>query len=448
MKRLLVVCSLAVPFWAWAQVSAPAQPDLASTLSEISAERIRHDIETLVAFGTRHTLSDTASNVRGIGAARRWLFQEFSGIARTSEGRLSVRFDETLVGPSPRISDSTRVTNVVATLRGRRSVPSPGERVLIVGAHYDSRASDAMDARADAPGANDDASGTAVLLELARVLSHQEFDATILLVAFAGEEQGLLGATSLAERARAETWNIAAMLNNDMIGNIEAPDGSVDSVSVRLFAEALSPLDTGGALRTRRVLGLENDGVSRTLARTIQEIGSRCVPDLSVRLIYRRDRFLRGGDHSAFHDRGFPAVRLVESKENTDRQHRNVRGGETEKADLPTYVNVAYAARIARLNAAVLITLASAPPSPAQAEIVIGGPVHRSTLRWAASRAPDLAGYLVRVRQTNSPQWEETHFTRDTTLTLERYKDDVLFGVQAVDRDGYVSLPAIPLPGR
>ena len=210
----------------------------------------------------------------------------------------------------------------------------------------------------------------------------------------------------------------------------------------------MSPLDTGAALRTRRALGLENDGVSRTLARTIQEIGSRCVPDLSVRLIYRRDRFLRGGDHSAFHDRGFPAVRLVESKENTDRQHRNVRGGETEEADLPAYVNVAYAARIARLTAAVLVTLASAPPSPAQAEIVIGGPVHMTTLRWAASRAPDLAGYLVRVRQTDSPQWEETHFTRDTTLTLERCKDDVLFGVQAVDRDGYVSLPAIPLPGR
>jgi hypothetical protein len=438
-----------IPVLLWPQVRPASNPALEPILRGISVDRLRSNVETLVGFGTRHTLSDTSSDERGIGAARRWIFDEFQHLAKPSQGRLSVWFDETVVPPSRRVPDSVRVTNVIAKLSGRSASDPAGERVLIVGAHYDSRATDPMDRLTDAPGANDDASGTAVVLELARVLSRHSFDATILFVAFAGEEQGLLGATSLAERALREGWDLEAMVNNDMVGNVAGADGAIDSTSVRLFAEALTPADTGSVLRRRRALGLENDGASRTLARYVQEVGDIAVRNLEIRMIYRRDRFLRGGDHSPFHDRGFAAVRLVEAKENYDRQHRNpVDENGRMVGDLPAFINYGYVGAIARTNAAVLTTLASAPRPPARGTLVLGGPVHSTTVRWAPNRELDLAGYNVRVRATTSPQWEKTFFTSDTSMTLAFPKDDYLFGIQAVDRAGAVSLVAMPSPGR
>ncbi len=449
MKRLMIGLVLCFPVCVWAQPGPPPIKDFQEILRQISADRISADIAVLASFGTRHTLSDTLSDDRGIGAARRWIATQFSEISKGSGGRLVVRSEETVVGPVRRVPEPLRLVNVMAELPGDLAPHTTPGPVLIVGAHYDSRASDAMDVTSDAPGANDDASGVAVVLELARVLAAYHFDRTILFVAFAGEEQGLLGSTALAEKAKDEGWRIEAMLNNDMVGNVESADGSMDSLSVRLFAEGLSGSDTGSVLRMRRTLGLENDGPSRTLARTMKEIGAEHVPELTVRIIHRRDRILRGGDHSPFHERGFAAVRFVESSENTERQHRDVRPGEpVDQADIARFVRSSYTAKIARLNAAVLATLANAPEPPRRAEIVMSTPVHQTTLRWDKGVEQDLAGYLVRVRRTTSAEWEQSVFTRDTVITLALPKDDLLFGVQSVDIEGLASLPRIPLPGR
>lgn len=424
----------------------PAKHGVAEdVVSRVSPSRLRQYVETLVGFGTRHSLSDTVSGTRGIGAARRWIRSEFERSAQRSGGRMSVGFQETIVPPSGRVPAPAKIVNVVATLKGTRAP----ERMVVIGAHYDSRASDPMDAESDAPGANDDASGTALVLELARVMADQKFDATIVFIAFAGEEQGLLGATAWADLARERGWNVEAMLNNDIVGSSVGGDGVKDHRSVRLFSEAFSPLDTGSVFRTRNSLGLENDGPSRSLARWIDDIAAVYGTDVDVRPIHRRDRFLRGGDHAPFHARGFPAVRFSVARENYDWQHQNVRTeGGTEYGDLVKFMDFEYLANVARVNAAALATLALAPAAPRNTGIVVSRLEYATTLRWNANTEADLAGYYVRMRETTSAVWQEEVFTRDTVITIPKLKDDYLFGVQAVDKGGARGLMAIPRPVR
>lgn len=416
-------------------------------VKEISADRIRSTVEKLVGFGTRHTLSDTTSPVRGIGAARRWIKSQFDALSKSSGGRMAVEFHESLVPASNRVPVPTMVSNVVAMIK-----PKKGDwrsRLIVVGGHYDTRASDPMDAAGDAPGANDDGSGTALVLELARVMSREEFEATLVFIAFAGEEQGLLGATQWAEMAKRNGWNVEAMLNNDIVGSVEGGDGSMERGYVRLFSEAYSPVDTGSVFRLRNSLGLENDGPSRTLARYAAEIGRKYVPDFGVRLIYRRDRFLRGGDHSPFHERGFAAVRFTVARENYDWQHQNVRVESGKQfGDLPRFMDFEYCTNVARVNAAVAATLARGPAPPKNVGVVTSQLEYQTTIRWNRNAEEDLEGYIVRSRETTSPVWQSAVFTRDTSIVLKHLKDDFLFGVQAVDREGNTSLPGIPRPVR
>lgn len=430
---------------AHSQQPPSTNPRVQRIVSEVSESHLRMLVEKLASFGTRHTLSDTSSPTRGIGAARRWIKSEFGTYAKASGGRMSVEFHESIVPPSARVPKPSKIVNVVATLRPKGVQPGNDSRLIVIGGHYDSRASDPLDATSDAPGANDDASGTALVLELARILASHEVEATLVFIAFAGEEQGLLGATAWAEMAKQNRLDVEAMFNNDIVGSSIGGDGAVEKGYVRLFSEAYSPLDTGVVFRMRNNLGLENDGTSRSLARYISETAEKYVPNFGVRMVYRRDRFLRGGDHSPFHERGFAAVRFSVARENYDWQHQNVRvENGKEYGDLPKFMDFPYLTNVARVNAAAFATLAFAPRAPANVGIVTRELGYDTELRWEKNKEGDVAGYYVRYRQTTSPVWQHSVFTADTTIKLPVLKDDFLFGVQAVDREGNTSLVSIP----
>lgn len=443
--KVLIIAFLTWSFsFAIAQQPPLKNPTVEKIIQEISTENLKAIVEKLVSFGTRHTLSDTVSPTRGIGAARRWIKSEFEKYAQASSGRMTVEFHETIVQPSARVPNPSKIVNVVATLEPRRTPHPTPKRILIVGGHFDSRASDPLDAVSDAPGANDDASGTALTMELARVMSKYEFDATVVFIAFVGEEQGLLGATAWAEMAKQNGWNIEAVFNNDIVGSSVGGDGTKENRYVRLFSEAFSPADTGSVYRQRIALGYENDGGSRSLARYIKEIAERYQPNFGVKMVYRLDRFSRGGDHRPFHERGYRAVRFSVATENYDWQHQNVRvEGGKEYGDLVKFMDFEYLTNVARANAAALATLAGAPAPPKNAQIVsaLG---YDTVLRWDKNTETDIAGYYVRYRETTSPVWQHQVFTADTTISLKPSKDEYLFGVQAVDKDGNVSLVTMP----
>lgn len=443
--KVLIIAFLVWSFsFAIAQQPPQKNPTVEKIVREISTENLKAIVEKLVSFGTRHTLSDTVSPTRGIGAARRWIKSELEKYAQASNGRMTVEFHETIVPPSARVPKPSNIVNVVATLEPRRTHHPMPKRILIVGGHFDSRASDPLDAVSDAPGANDDASGTALTMELARVMSKYEFDATVVFIAFAGEEQGLLGATAWAEMAKQNGWNVEAVFNNDIVGSSVGGDGTKENRYVRLFSEAFSVADTGSVYRQRIALGYENDGGSRSLARYIKEIAERYQPTFGVKMVYRLDRFSRGGDHRPFHERGYRAVRFSVATENYDWQHQNVRvEGSKEYGDLVKFMDFEYLTHVARANAAALATLAGAPAPPKNAQIVsaLG---YDTVLRWDKNTETDLAGYYVRYRETTSPVWQYQVFTPDTTISLKPSKDEYLFGVQAVDKDGNVSLVTMP----
>ncbi|MBI4427764.1 MAG: M28 family peptidase [Ignavibacteriales bacterium] len=448
MKRvaLWLVCGSALAF---SQKVPQKNPAVDKIVKEISAKSIRSIVEKLAGFETRHTLSDTVSGVRGIGAARRWIKNELEKYAQQSDGRMAVEFFETVVPTSARIPSPTKIVNVVATLSPEPTHHLMPDRVLVISGHYDSRASNPLDSVSAAPGANDDGSGTAVVLELARVMSKHRFEATIVFLAVAGEEQGLLGSAAWAEMAKQKSWNVEAMLNNDIVGNSKGGDGTSENKYVRVFSEAFSPLDTGSAFRRRISLGLENDGGSRTLARYVKEVGELYNKGFGIEMVYRLDRFLRGGDHRPFHDRGYRAIRFSEVKENYDHQHQNVRTESgKEFGDLPKFMDFDYCARVARTNAAVLASLAWAPAPPSNPGMSVAGLGYESSLRWGKNMEPDVLGYEVRYRKTSAPVWQSTVFTTDTTITLKVSKDEYLFGVQAVDTEGNRSLVIVPTPVR
>jgi len=413
-----------------------------------SAARIRRDIETLVGFGTRHTLSDTVSRKRGIGAARRWVRSEFERISADCGGCLEVVEQWGLVkaGTNPRIPVDTWVVNEYAVLRGDRYP----DRYVIMSGDIDSRVTDPNDATSDAPGANDNASGMAGALEAARVLSKHHFAKSIVFAGLSGEEQGLFGGAHMAEVAKEQGWTIEAVLNNDMIGNVSGIDGVVENNSFRVFSEAVSMLETDAERRTRRYTGGEVDGPSRQLARYVEETTRRYLTNLEPMMIYRLDRFGRGGHHRPFNDAGFPGVRIMETHENYDRQHQDVRRENgIAYGDVLSGVDFDYAARLTGVNAAVLASLAWAPPPPDSVEIR-GAVEPSTTLSWDRTGGDDVAGYEVVWRRTTEPQWTNARFVGDvTTYTLEDLViDNWFFGVRAVGKDGQRSVVVFPTPGR
>jgi hypothetical protein len=446
MPRRLIAACLLLPLTALAQGTVPpaADPRLDAIGTAPSAARIEADVRTLVSFGTRHTLSETASDTRGIGAARRWVYAQFQQISRDCGGCLEVRYVSDTVAGEKRIPNATEVVNVVAIQRGS----SDPDRYVMMSGDIDSRVSDVMNATADAPGANDDASGLAGTLEAARVLTRYRFPASIAYLGLSAEEQGLFGGRIVAAKAKAEGWRIEATLNNDMIGNTSGIDGVSDNRTARVFSEGTRATETEAEARARRFTGGEVDSPSRNLARYIARMADH-VPNLEVMMVYRLDRFGRGGHHSPFNDAGFPAVRVMETHEHYDRQHQDLR---TENGrvygDTLDGVDFAYAARLTALNAVSLAGLASAPPPPAQ--VTIAGAVSAdTTLSWtrpSARQAPQLAGYRLYWRLSTDPQWTHSLYVGDvTTHTLKNLViDNYYFGVAAVARDGSESPVVFP----
>jgi hypothetical protein len=435
------------------QVMGAGNKTVHSMMREIDARNIENTIRRLVSFGTRNTLSVQDNPTRGIGAARDWLYQEFQKIAAQTKGRMTVEKQsyEEAANPPPRgrVPRPTIITNVVATLRG--SEPASQNRIYVVSGHYDSMCTSPTDAECDAPGANDDASGTAAVLEMARVMARYNFDATIIFMAVAGEEQGLLGSTYFAEQARQKGWNIEAMFTNDIIGNTLGGNGVRDRQTVRVFSEGVPSNETTQEANVRRGVGGENDSASRQLARFIKETASLYVPSMNVMMVYRRDRYLRGGDHIPFLERGFAAVRFTEPNEDYRHQHQNVRvENGIRYGDLPEFVDFAYIAQVARINAASLALLALAPARPRNVSILTARLTNDTDLKWDANAEPDLAGYEIVWRETTSPVWTNARMVGNaTSYTMTGMsKDNFFFGVRAVDRQGNRSPVSYPRPVR
>ncbi|MDL2354267.1 MAG: M20/M25/M40 family metallo-hydrolase [Pseudomonadota bacterium] len=428
---------------------AARQPQIDAIVRAISPQRIQANIDKLVSFGTRHTMSDTVSETHGIGAARRWIKAELERCGAAAGGRLQVAFDSHLHPVDRRLARPTEIVNVVATLPGSQAASR--ERIYVVSGHYDSRNSDDADAVNDAPGANDDASGSAAVIEMACVMARYQFDATLVFMTVAAEEQGLYGSTDYAEKAKQQKRNIAGMFTNDIIGSSYNEDGQRDNGQVRLFAEGIPALkDMPDNLRTLIQTGGENDTLPRQLARHVKEIGERYVDGFKVTVVTRRDRYLRGGDHAPFLDRGFAALRFTEPAENFNHQHQNVRKeGALQYGDLPEFVDPAYIAQVARVNAAALASLALAPAAPQEVKIRTARLDNHTDLTWQANAEPDLAGYRVVWRDTTAAQWQGSRFVgKVTAVTMPQSKDNLFFGVQAVDRDGNASVATYPLPQR
>ena len=451
-KRRTLLClliGLSISFSVMAQGTAIVKRDLEiqEMVGEISADSLEAHVRKLVSFGTRHTLSTQTDPERGIGAAGKWILSKFEEWAKDSEGRLEPKLDYfTLKADGRRVQEDMEVFNVVARLKGT----NPNDnRVLIVSGHMDSRASNVNDPNIEAPGANDDGSGTAAVMEMVRVMSKKSFPHDIIFMTVTGEEQGLYGARYMAEKAKAENWNLVAMLNNDMIGNSFSSGTNInDNTRVRIFSEGVPAFETEQEEALRKQLSLENDGRARQLARYSKEIGERYVDQLEVKLIYRNDRFLRGGDHTPFIQNGFAAVRFCEMNENYKYQHQNItlRLGE-QIGDLPEYVDYEYIRKITGMNVAVLANLAKAPPAPARAGINIRLE-NGTTLSWETPEGADVKGYYVLMRETDQSMWQKKFYVEGNEVTLPYSKDNYFFAVQAVSRDGHESLPVIPYPTR
>jgi hypothetical protein len=446
---ILLVLTLA-PATAQTTTGSNADPRIAAALKQISAEKIRSNIEKLVSFQTRSTLSaqDQASIAtgHGIGAAREWIKSEFERYSLDCGGCLEVKTDSFTEGPADRIPKPTVITNVYAVLKGPD--PENAKRIILVTGHYDSRNSDTLDTTGVAPGANDDASGTAVSLECARVLSKLKFPATIIFLTVAGEEQGLNGSHHFAKMAKAEGWNIEAALNNDIVGGDR--NSQQDPSVVRVFSEGVPIAATDAELKLIRNLGGESDSSSRQIARYVAEIGRTYEVGLKPMLVFRLDRYLRGGDHISFNQQGFAAIRFTEYHEDYHHQHQNVRTENgIEYGDLPKFVNFDYVANVARLNAATLASMASSPAPPGKVRLVTKELENDSTLTWEPSPGGRANSYEVVWRATTSAEWEHTQAVGNVTrTTLPISKDNVIFAVRALDKEGHKSLPVVPIPER
>lgn len=446
---LLAGAPILTPTQSIAQETVRQDDDIKKMVNQISAENLEQLVRKMVSFGTRHTLSTTTSKKEGIGAAREWVKSEFEKYAQASGGRMTVEMDRFVIkADGRRVPQDTEMANVMAILKGT----DPNDnRVIIVGGHLDSRATDVMDAKSKAPGANDDASGVAMVMEMARVMAPKQFPATLIFVAFQGEEQGLYGSTYLAERAKKEGWNLVAMQNNDIVGNsYSAETGLHDNTKVRIFSEGTPANETEEQARMRKLLGTENDSPSRNLARYMELVGEKYVDQIDVILVHRTDRFLRGGDHTPFNRQGFTAVRMSEMNEDFDHQHQDVRKEDGKQyGDLPEFMDFEYLRKNAGVNLASMASLGWAPAAPEKVGVLTSNLTNKTDLQWnAPAKGAKPVGYYVLMRETNSSNWEKRFYVTDTKATLPYSKDNYFFAVQSVDKDGHASLPVLPAPVR
>ena len=422
--------------------------EIDAMVKEISVDSLAQNLNKLVSFGTRATLSNQSSATKGIGAARAWILSRFNEYAKSSNGRLSAFIDTiTYNADKRRVNRPIILGNVVATLKG---TDPNDKRIFIISGHLDSRRSNDMDSVGDSPGANDDGSGTVAVMECARVMSKHSFPATIIFVTVSGEEQGLLGAYFMANKAKKENWKIEAVLNNDIMGSNNSNETNiVDNTRIRIFSEGLSVTDTGRVAMQIRNLGLENDGRSRQLARYVKEVGERYVENLEVMMIYRNDRFLRGGDHTAFVENGFAAVRITEMNENYTRQHQDIRvENGIQYGDVIEHIDFEYLRKNTSMNLANLANLAKAPAVPDEVKIDVKKLTNSSYIYWKAPKTGSVKGYYILIRETTSPVWQKKVYTESLEMRLPYSKDNYFFAVQAVNETGNESLPVIPAVGR
>ena len=447
-KVLIPLLLLLLSNTVFTQTIIQKDPLIEKMVAEVSVDTLKSYINKLVSFGTRNTLSTTTDPKKGIGAARDWVVSKFREFAANSNGRLTAELDKWIQPKDGRRLDTAiDMGNPMAILKG---TDPADQRIFMISGHLDSRVTNVMNRTSDAPGANDDGSGVAALMECARVMSKHGFPATIIFVAFSGEEQGLLGGEHLAQRAVESKWIVEALLNNDIMGSNNSNETNIiDNTRVRVFSEGLPAFELDKKVNSIRNLGLENDGASRQLARYVKETGERYVQNLEVVLIYRNDRYLRGGDHSPFVQKGFSAVRITEMNENYEHQHQDLR---TDKGirygDLAEFMDFEYLRKNTALNLACLANLAKAPAMPQEVRLEVRGLSNSTQLSWKAPRSGRPKGYYVLMRETYQGIWQKKFYTTQTEIKLPYSKDNYFFAVQSVSDDGNESLPVVPTAGR
>ncbi len=442
---LFFLTALTLTFPVFGQEIVIRNPEISQLVKQVNADSLKKYTEVLASFKSRHTLNQDAKD--GMIAAQNYVKAKFSEFLSNSNGRLTSMIDEFVVpGDGRRIVTDATVANVVAMLHGTNNKQDP--RMILVSGHLDSRNKDVMDATGASPGANDDGSGVALVLELARILSQTEFPATLVFVAFTGEEQGLKGATYLADKAKEMSWKIEAVLNNDIVGNSTSSETNISNNTVmRVFSETIPLAEDERGANIRRSINSDNDSPSRQLARYIKEVGERYVDQMEVKLIYRNDRFLRGGDQTPFMKNGFTAVRMSEMNENFLHQHENVRvENGVQYGDLPEFMDFEYLRKVAAVNLASAASLANAPGMPQDVRIDVRGLSNSTSLIWKAPLHGKAKGYYVLMRETSSSMWEKKFYTEETSIKLPYSKDNYFFAVQAVSEQGTESLPVIPSP--
>ena len=449
MRKIFFVLALScIVSFSFSQSIINRDAEIASMVKEVSADSLQSYIKSMVAYGTRHTLSTQTDANKGIGAARNWVLSKFNEFAKTSNGRLTAFIDTITYKPDgKRVDKEIILGNVLATLKG---TDPNDKRVFLISGHIDSRRSNEMDREKDSPGANDDGSGSAAVLECARVMSSHGFPATIIFQIVSGEEQGLLGAQFMANKAKKENLDIEAVLNNDIMGsNNSSETNIIDNTRIRVFSEGLSVLDTGKVATNIRNLGLENDGRARQLARYVKEIGERYVENIEVVMVYRNDRFLRGGDHSPFVQNGFAAVRITEMNENYYHQHQDVRKeNNIQYGDLTEFMDFEYLRKNTAINLANLANLAKAPSVPDEVKVQTRKLENFTSLNWKAPKNGKTKGYYILMRETTSAVWQKKFYTTETEYKLPYSKDNYFFAVQSVSETGNESLPVIPSVAR
>jgi len=447
MKKITFIVLTLLGFQVSAQKIVQRDPMIEQLVSEVNADSLKAHINKLVSFGTRHTLSTTTEPKRGIGAARNWVLSRFQEFAKQSEGRMTAKIDSWVLKPDgKRVDKDQDMGNVMGILKG---TDPNDDRIFLVSGHIDSRVTNVMNRESDAPGANDDGSGTATVIELARVMSKAKFSATVIFLVVSGEEQGLLGADYLSQKAFDEKWNIEGMMNNDIVGSNNSSDTRIiDNTRVRIFSEGLPAFEIDKKATSIRNMGQENDGKARQLARYAKEVGERYVDNLEVVMVYRNDRFLRGGDHTPFVNRGFPAVRVTEMNENFEHQHQDLRTDKgIQYGDFPEFMDFEYLRKNTAMNLATLSNLAKAPAMVQNLTIDTKNLTNSTTLFWQTPKTGKVKGYYVLIRETYQPFWQKKIFTTKNGINLPYSKDHYFFAVQAVGEDGNESLPLLPKVG-